>query len=122
MQTKIRGGSRGWVSVHKEVFTDLRAACRASRRRTQFEPARSSTRVYGDELASAGNDLEAEPGGPAKAMAESDELILNSIYLKNRIAELGIKQWWLAEQVDVDRKTFIRWTQGKVKSLAAFPA
>ena len=25
------------------------------------------------------------------------ELTLNSIYLKNRIAELGIKQWWLAE-------------------------
>jgi tetratricopeptide (TPR) repeat protein len=45
------------------------------------------------------------------------ELTLNSIYLKNRIAELGIKQWWLAEQVGVDRKTVIRWIQGKVKSI-----
>lgn len=45
------------------------------------------------------------------------ELILNSIFLKNRVAELGIKQWWLAEQVGVDRKTVIRWLQGKVKSI-----
>lgn len=45
------------------------------------------------------------------------EFILNSIFLKNRVAELGIKQWWLAEQVGVDRKTVIRWLQGKVKSI-----
>jgi tetratricopeptide (TPR) repeat protein len=45
------------------------------------------------------------------------KLGLNSIFLKNRIAELGIKQWWLAEQVGVDRKTVIRWLQGKVKSI-----
>lgn len=45
------------------------------------------------------------------------DLVLNSIFLKNRIAELGIKQWWLAEQVGVDRKTVIRWIQGKVKSI-----
>lgn len=45
------------------------------------------------------------------------ELILNSIFLKNRILELGIKQWWLAEQIGVDRKTVIRWVQGQVRSI-----
>jgi tetratricopeptide (TPR) repeat protein len=47
------------------------------------------------------------------------DLLLNSNFLKNRIAELGIKQWWLAEQVGVDRKTVIRWTQGQVRSIQA---
>ncbi len=50
-------------------------------------------------------------------VSHSREFILNSIFLKNRVAELGIKQWWLAEQVGVDRKTVIRWLQGKVKSI-----
>ncbi len=50
-------------------------------------------------------------------MKRNKEILLNSIFLKNRIAELGIKQWWLAEQVGVDRKTVIRWIQGKVKSV-----
>lgn len=45
------------------------------------------------------------------------EVLLNHIFLKNRIAELGIKQWWLAEQVGVDRKTVIRWIQGQVRSV-----
>ncbi|MGZ3786714.1 MAG: helix-turn-helix domain-containing protein [Bdellovibrio sp.] len=48
---------------------------------------------------------------------KSSEFILNSIFLKNRIAELGIKQWWLAEQVGVDRKTVTRWVQGKVRAI-----
>lgn len=50
-------------------------------------------------------------------MKRSKEIILNSVFLKNRIAELGIKQWWLAEQIGVDRKTVIRWIQGQVKSI-----
>lgn len=50
-------------------------------------------------------------------MGKPPELILNSVFLKNRLAELGIKQWWLAEQVGVDRKTVVRWVQGKVRSL-----
>ena len=50
-------------------------------------------------------------------MAKNSEVILNPIFLKNKIAELGIKQWWLAEQIGVDRKTVIRWIQGKVKSI-----
>jgi DNA-binding Xre family transcriptional regulator len=45
------------------------------------------------------------------------KLLLNSVFLKNRISELGIKQWWLAEQIGVDRKTVIRWLQGQVKSI-----
>ncbi len=42
---------------------------------------------------------------------------LNSIFLKNRIIELGLKQWWLAEQIGVDRKTVNRWLRGQVKSI-----
>ncbi len=45
------------------------------------------------------------------------EILLNHVFLKNRIAELGIKQWWLAEQIGVDRKTIIRWIQGQVRSI-----
>lgn len=45
------------------------------------------------------------------------DLLLNSIFLKNKLVENGIKQWWLAEQVGVDRKTVVRWVQGKVKSI-----
>lgn len=48
---------------------------------------------------------------------KTPDRLLNSTYLKNRIAELGIKQWWLAEQVGVDRKTVVRWVQGQVKSI-----
>jgi tetratricopeptide (TPR) repeat protein len=50
-------------------------------------------------------------------MPKSTELLLHSVFLKNRIAELGIKQWWLAEQIGVDRKTVIRWVQGQVKHI-----
>lgn len=50
-------------------------------------------------------------------MAQKKDYLLNSIYLKNRVIELGLKQWWLAEQVGVDRKTVIRWLQGQVKSV-----
>lgn len=52
-------------------------------------------------------------------MNSERDLILNSVFLKNRVTELGIKQWWLAEQVGVDRKTVIRWIQGKVRSIQA---
>jgi DNA-binding Xre family transcriptional regulator len=50
-------------------------------------------------------------------MSHSDQLFLNSIFLKNRIAELGLKQWWLAEQIGVDRKTVNRWLNGLVRSI-----
>lgn len=46
-------------------------------------------------------------------------IVLNSAWLRNRIAELGLKQWWLAEQVGVDKKTVIRWMHGHVRSIQA---
>ena len=42
---------------------------------------------------------------------------LNSAWLRNRVAELGLKQWWLAEQIGVDKKTVIRWLHGHVRSI-----
>lgn len=44
-------------------------------------------------------------------------LTLNSAWLRNRVAELGLKQWWLAEQIGVDKKTVIRWLHGHVRSI-----
>jgi tetratricopeptide (TPR) repeat protein len=44
-------------------------------------------------------------------------ITLNSAWLRNRIAELGLKQWWLAEQIGVDKKTVIRWMHGHVRSI-----
>lgn len=52
-------------------------------------------------------------------MSQKKDFLLNSTFLKNRVVELGLKQWWLAEQVGVDRKTVIRWLQGQVKSIQA---
>lgn len=51
------------------------------------------------------------------SLKQQNELIINSSYLRDRITELGIKQWWLAEQVGVDKKTVARWIQGKVRSI-----
>lgn len=45
------------------------------------------------------------------------EYALNAVFLKNQLLELGLKQWWLAEQLGVDRKTVSRWVNGKVKSV-----
>lgn len=42
---------------------------------------------------------------------------LHSAWLRNRIAELGLKQWWLAEQLLVDRKTVLRWVNGQVRTI-----
>jgi plasmid maintenance system antidote protein VapI len=46
-------------------------------------------------------------------------IALNSAWLRNRIAELGLKQWWLAEQLGVDKKTVTRWLHGHVRALQA---
>lgn len=48
---------------------------------------------------------------------EKSEVLLNHVFVKNRIAERGLKQWWLAEQIGVDRKTVVRWLQGAVRSI-----
>lgn len=47
----------------------------------------------------------------------SASVTLNSAWLRNRVAELGLKQWWLAEQIGVDKKTVIRWLHGHVRSI-----
>jgi transcriptional regulator with XRE-family HTH domain len=49
------------------------------------------------------------------ALAMPDALPqLDPVRLRNRLAELGLKQWWLAEQVGVDRRTVMRWVNGQV--------
>ena len=50
-------------------------------------------------------------------MAAQDTITLNSAWLRNRVAELRLKQWWLAEQAGVDRKTVVRWLHGHVRSI-----
>ncbi len=44
-------------------------------------------------------------------------LQLNATRLRNRVAELGLRQWWLAEQLGVDRRTVLRWVNGQVRSI-----
>ncbi len=50
-------------------------------------------------------------------MAIQDTITLNSAWLRNRVAELRLKQWWLAEQAGVDKKTVVRWLHGHVRSI-----
>jgi tetratricopeptide (TPR) repeat protein len=50
-------------------------------------------------------------------MKSPNQLYINLSFLKNRVTELGYKQWWLAEQVGVDRKTVSRWLSGVVRSI-----
>lgn len=47
----------------------------------------------------------------------TDALILNPTWLRNRLAQLGLRQWWLAEQLGVDRKTVLRWVNGQVRQI-----
>jgi Tfp pilus assembly protein PilF len=50
-------------------------------------------------------------------VASQDTITLNSAWLRNRVAELHLKQWWLAEQAGVDKKTVVRWLHGHVRSI-----
>ncbi len=43
--------------------------------------------------------------------------LLNLTFLENRLGELGLKNWWVAEHIGVDRKTLSRWLTGKVKTI-----
>ena len=52
-------------------------------------------------------------------MPAPDTVALNSAWLRNRVAELRLKQWWLAEQAGVDKKTVVRWLHGHVRSIRA---
>lgn len=38
---------------------------------------------------------------------------LNSGFLVTRIDDLGLRRWWIAEQIGVDRRTLYRWLSGK---------
>jgi tetratricopeptide (TPR) repeat protein len=41
-------------------------------------------------------------------------VLLNTSFLENRVVEHGIKQWWLADQMGVSRRTVLRWINGQV--------
>jgi hypothetical protein len=41
-------------------------------------------------------------------------LPIDTTALRNRVAALGLRQWWLAEQLGVDRRTVLRWINGQV--------
>jgi tetratricopeptide (TPR) repeat protein len=51
-------------------------------------------------------------------MRREDTVRLNGPAVAKRVAELEIKQWWLARMIGVDRKTVSRWLTGKVKRIA----
>ncbi|MCX6117259.1 MAG: tetratricopeptide repeat protein [Proteobacteria bacterium] len=46
----------------------------------------------------------------------NESVLINATYFRNRLSELGLKQWWVADQIGVDRKTVSRWLQGQVRS------
>lgn len=48
-------------------------------------------------------------------MRRSDTVRLNTHFVVRRVEVLGLKQWWLARVIGVDRKTVNRWLTGKVK-------
>jgi tetratricopeptide (TPR) repeat protein len=43
---------------------------------------------------------------------------LDTHFVARRVEVLGVKQWWLARMVGVDRKTVGRWLSGRVKRIA----
>ena len=50
-------------------------------------------------------------------MKTAESFPINITFLENRICELDLKQWWVAENIGVDRKTLARWLSGKVKNI-----
>jgi len=50
-------------------------------------------------------------------MKTPESFPINITFLENRICELDLKQWWVAENIGVDRKTLARWLSGKVKNI-----
>lgn len=50
-------------------------------------------------------------------MKREDTALLNLAALDNALRAQGVKQWWLADQVGVSRKTVTRWLTGKVRSV-----
>src|SRR4030095_9728316 len=46
-----------------------------------------------------------------------ETLTINSACVRDRLAALGLTQWWVAEQIGVDRRTVMRWANGQVRSI-----
>jgi tetratricopeptide (TPR) repeat protein len=42
---------------------------------------------------------------------------LDTSFVETRMAELGLKQYWLAEQLGVSPRTVLRWVNGQVRSI-----
>jgi tetratricopeptide (TPR) repeat protein len=49
---------------------------------------------------------------------KAETVQLDTHFVGRRIEILGVKQWWLARMIGVDRKTVGRWLNGKVKRIA----
>gem|GEM_PF-1023491 len=50
-------------------------------------------------------------------MRRTDTVRLDTHFVARRVEVLGVKQWWLARMVGVDRKTVGRWLSGKAKRI-----
>jgi tetratricopeptide (TPR) repeat protein len=46
-----------------------------------------------------------------------ESLRINSTWVRDRLVTLGLTQWWVAEQIGVDRRTVMRWANGQVRSI-----
>tara|TARA_R110002072_G_scaffold534_2_gene3611 strand:+ start:145415 stop:146536 length:1122 start_codon:yes stop_codon:yes gene_type:complete len=50
-------------------------------------------------------------------MSNEEKILLNLVFFDNRFRELELKQWWLAVEIGVDRKTVGRWLTGQTKRI-----
>lgn len=46
---------------------------------------------------------------------DSDGCVVNAVAVRELIARMGLKQWWIAEKLQVHRKTVSRWVNGSVR-------
>lgn len=53
--------------------------------------------------------------GGMRLRGEPESFLLNIAYVERRFRELDLKQWWVAEQIGVNRQTVMRWFTGQVK-------
>lgn len=49
------------------------------------------------------------------AGVETDGCIINAPVIRDVVARQGLKQWWIAERLQIHRKTVSRWINGTVK-------